>query len=87
MGARVRSFSPSAPAPAAPSAARRAATAPASSRPAKRGAGKPVPARSAAPARGGQAAAEKSDDVFPVSAAALIPFDEDGDSDGILESF
>ncbi|MBA3917274.1 MAG: hypothetical protein C0516_01655 [Gemmatimonas sp.] len=87
LGDRGRSISHSAAAPAVTSAARRAATAPASSRPAKRGAGKPVPARSAAPARGGQAAAEKSDDVFPVSAAALIPFDEDGDSDGILESF
>ncbi|MBY0488463.1 MAG: HAMP domain-containing protein [Gemmatimonadaceae bacterium] len=39
-------------------------------------------AKSAAP-RGG----EKSDDVFPVSAATLIPFDDDDSGDDVLGSF
>ncbi len=71
---------------------RRASTPPAVAR------GGRVAARPAAPARPAAkpakpavrtvaARAEKSDDVFPVSASTLIPFDEDDSTDDVLGSF
>jgi hypothetical protein len=36
---------------------------------------------------GARATSERSDDVFPMSASALIPFDEDDASDDVLGSF
>jgi methyl-accepting chemotaxis protein len=57
------------------------------SRPAARTGAKPA-ARSASRAPvGARAAAAKSDDVFPVAASALIPFDDDDASDDVLGSF
>ncbi|WP_053333998.1 methyl-accepting chemotaxis protein [Gemmatimonas phototrophica] len=64
------------------SAARRAASAPARPAPARK---RPV-ATNARKATVGAGAA-KGDDVFPVSASALIPFDDDSGSDDILGSF
>ena len=43
--------------------------------------------KSVARAAKSRSAAEKSDDVFPVSASALIPFDEDDSTDDVLGSF
>jgi methyl-accepting chemotaxis protein len=64
---------------------RRAATAPSAAPAAPRGKRAPAKAKSASRATAGAAA--KSDDVFPVSATALIPFDDDDASDDVLGSF
>jgi methyl-accepting chemotaxis protein len=73
------------------SAAVRKAAAPSKTPPSVRPSARPAAKASSKPARpaakAASHAAEKSDDVFPVSASALIPFDEDDSSDDVLGSF
>ena len=75
----------------APASASAPSSASASRRPTSRGAAKPAARSSARPASHAPVSArpvsEKHDDVFPVSASALIPFDDDDSSDDVLGSF
>jgi methyl-accepting chemotaxis protein len=77
--------------PSAPTPSRRATAAPsptaAPARPKRAPAAKAkTPARSSS-ASASASAGKNNDDVFPVSAAALIPFDDDDASDDVLGSF